>query len=218
MNTLKIDSSKYTLEDYDGNIILTKDTILIVSGNCEIYLTNINYNITFLVNDNSNILINMFSNTKNNNSTIKITQNNNSKFKLVNSYENNDTLLDNYYSEINGNNNICDLEIKVLGKKDVYIKAVVDAKPNTFNNELTESIKAYQCGGIVSISPVLLVGTNEVIANHKAVITNLKNEDMFYLNSKGIDSINAEKIIKESFILRSYTNYFKEKIRKEIYE
>jgi Fe-S cluster assembly protein SufD len=52
----------------------------------------------------------------------------------------------------------------------------------------------------VNIRPILKIYNKDVICNHGATIGYLGKEEMFYLQSRGVDSKDAQQILKHSFI------------------
>ena len=61
----------------------------------------------------------------------------------------------------------------------------------------------------------MLIDTNLVVANHKVAISYLRDNDLFYLMSKGISRKKSEELIKKSFLLSNLSNEkLKEKITK----
>ena len=50
------------------------------------------------------------------------------------------------------------------------------------------------------IYPNMYINTKNVIANHAATITDISNDYLFYLNTKGISNEDAKKIIIDGFL------------------
>lgn len=75
-------------------------------------------------------------------------------------------------------------------------------KKNTKDNELIEDLKGLitKDDDTIKISPVMIVDTNEVVANHLVTIGNFDKEELFYLESLGLSRKEARKILTESFI------------------
>lgn len=218
MNKLNIDNNNYSIKNYFGEVKISEKTVINVNDSSSILLIDNEHDITFVLENNASLIINNFSVNKNKNSKIKIKLNNNSSFKMVNSYQNNKSLEDKYEISINGNNNKLSLIVNALAKQDMDIYASIDVLTDTIDNDVLESVKVYECGGSVSIKPILYVNTSEVFANHKAVITNFEKENLFYLKSKGLNTAECINVIKEGFMLKDFEDEFKEKIRKEYYE
>ncbi len=218
MNKLVIDNNNYSINNFEGEIEILNDAIISLSGNNNIIIKNLNHDITFNIIESSNSVINVFTLEKKKSSNAKVNIKKNSSFKLVSSYISIKTLKDNYEINVDDNNNYVELIVNAITKEKTDIIASVNVKKSTKNNEVLENIKAYEDGGCALISPLLLVNTNEVVANHKAVITNLANEDMFYLKSHGLSEKECFSLIKEGILIKDFNQIFKEKIRKEFYE
>lgn len=77
-----------------------------------------------------------------------------------------------------------------------YIKA------GTKDNELIENLKGLitKENDSIKISPIMIVDTNEVSANHLVTIGNFAIEELFYLESLGLSEEYAKKLLIESFI------------------
>lgn len=83
----------------------------------------------------------------------------------------------------------------------IEIKAEGCIKEQTISNEYSENIKVLtKSNHHVTIMPNLKVFTNDVIANHNAVIAPVSEKDLFYLESKGIRQEHAEYLIKSGFL------------------
>lgn len=77
-----------------------------------------------------------------------------------------------------------------------YIKA------STKDNELVENLKGLitKENDSIKISPIMVVDTNEVSANHLVTMGNFDIEELFYLESLGLSTEYAKKLLTESFI------------------
>ena len=63
------------------------------------------------------------------------------------------------------------------------------------------------------IVPNLLVDSCDVEANHGAAICKIEDDELLYLESKGISKDKANKLLEDSFILSIFDDDFKEKIK-----
>lgn len=63
------------------------------------------------------------------------------------------------------------------------------------------------------INPILLIDENDVIANHSALIGKFSDEELFYLQSRGIEKKEAINLLVKGFMLEGMEN---EKINKII--
>ena len=178
-------------------------------------------NLTINIEPNSSLLYNRFliNNTVNNNITLN--QNNNSNLTLNYSLIINDKSSLKINSNLFGNDN--DTEIKVCAvtekKGSVVVSSTADAKQNISNNNLLEDIRVLLLNDEESVViPNLLVSSNEVETNHAATISSVDKDYLFYLNSKGIDDVNAISLIKNGYLLSKLDidNNTKEKIKRII--
>ena len=59
------------------------------------------------------------------------------------------------------------------------------------------------------IKPNLFIDENDVVANHSALIGTFKDDEIFYLMSRGLDKKDAENLLTKGFLLKGVT-YYKE--------
>lgn len=73
---------------------------------------------------------------------------------------------------------------------------------DTKDNELLENLKGLivNDGDSIKISPIMVVDTNEVIANHLVTIGSFNEEELFYLEALGLSEDMAKKILTQSFL------------------
>ncbi len=104
---------------------------------------------------------------------------------------------------LNGNEAYSKILIHALEEDDSksILKTVGIINEKTKDNEFLEQIKVlnFKKQNITCL-PELLVYSNEAIANHNATIRNISIDELFYLNSKGINNDLAIKLIKEGFL------------------
>ena len=82
------------------------------------------------------------------------------------------------------------------------------------DNILNEYAKVINKGtGNIVIIPNLLVDSCNVEANHGAAICKISDDDLLYLESKGISNEKANKLLEDSFILSIFDEDFKGKIK-----
>lgn len=106
-----------------------------------------------------------------------------------------------------GNNIKNEVDIKALSKDDASYKIEVNGhvKKNTKNNLMNESIQVLNVNGKkCEIIPNMLVSSKEVVANHAASIAHINENEIFYLQSKGILLQDAKKLIEEGFIKEGF--------------
>ena len=71
----------------------------------------------------------------------------------------------------------------------------IDVKAHLVNKNLLLSDKASAV-----TEPQLDINTKEIECTHGCTISNIDKDDLYYLNSKGIDNFEATEILKEAFL------------------
>lgn len=96
--------------------------------------------------------------------------------------------------------NIRAINIENNSNLDVICNGYI--KASTKDNELVENLKGLitKENDSIKISPIMVVDTNEVSANHLVTIGNFDIEELFYLESLGLSTEYAKKLLTESFI------------------
>ena len=189
-----------------NKIILDKERIinLTINKNSICNITKY-YNINELnitLEDNIKLIINHYDEINKKDLKINILEKNNSEFI----YNHNFITNKEYNLEINinliGNNSKNEINIKGIsdsGKNNILVNGSVNK--NTNNNELYENIKLININdGNSYIYPNMFIDTKNVLANHSASITNINEDYLFYLNSKGISNVDATKLIIDGFL------------------
>ena len=210
---MEIINKQIELNDYKENEITidsTKDSELVILNNNNIL------NMTINLLDSSTLIINELQEDYQNNKIITINIYNNSTliYNLSNITKNGS----NTQIKINfkGENSRIETNIHSLVSGHEYIKIVGNIENDYQNNELLENVKVILTNnGTCEIVPDMLIDTNLVVANHKVAISYLRDNDLFYLMSKGISRKKSEELIKKSFLLSNLSNEkLKEKITK----
>ncbi len=217
--------NKIQLEDVinvDKNIQIDKDTsIFITNSNTNINIEVINNSnvfvfissssISFKVNTRYNLILNIFSINSSISSKVDIS-NDNIELKYV-------------YSTINEIDNKYKVEINHLGNN---IKSNITSHGINLGNNLSFDINARvpksSVGvitnqdskiiledGQVLIKPNLLVDIDNISANHSAYIGEFKEEEIFYLKSRGLDENSSKKLLAKSFLLGQMDITFRER-------
>lgn len=192
MNKILIDKEIYVLEK--------DDHILDIDKNIKVYIYDLNdIDITFNLSDNAYVEVYDFNN-KNIKSNIVVNQTNNTNFIYYHSFKVDDEYILDYKANIIGNNN--KNIIKILGISNGYVNLNIDGivKENTMNNYLDEQIKVLTIDGKADISPMMHINIKDVIANHNTAISNVREDIIFYLMSKGISRKDAIKLICDGYL------------------
>ena len=178
------------------NLSIKEDTLINITNRLDVEEINID------ISDNCKLIINEYSEIKEKDYKINIIQNNNTEFIYNHSFKVNKIYNLDINIELKGNNskNIVNIHgINDFGKSNIKVDGKV--LENTINNELDEKIKILNINnGTSSIFPNMLIDTKNVIANHAASITNINEDYLFYLNSKGIKNELAKDLIIKGFL------------------
>jgi len=212
MNKIIIDkNSEIDLKD---NVVYldtnNKEVIINISGKVLIneFIKKDNDTSSLIINieDNSELLYNRFSNINNMNNNIIINQNSNSSLEFNYSIIAKDKGKLDFISNVDGSGNKTNIRVRAITKDNgsLVLKCVTDNKNNTLDNELLESLKILMLNDEESIIiPDLLVASNEVLVNHEATISGINKDELFYLNSKGIDVEKSKELISDGFIINN---------------
>lgn len=201
-------------ENSDNNI--NSDLILTLEKDTNLSFYNMNLNkIEISINDNINVNINDFNNISDGN--LKIIFNIYSNASL--SYNLSNIVNKNYNLEITinylGTKSKVETNIHSLVKGFEKIKIIGEVKNNYKDNELLENVKIIlDEQGKCEVIPDMLIDTNTVTANHKVAISNIRNDELFYLMSKGLSKNSSLDLIKKSFLISNIkNNELKQKIQ-----
>ena len=199
MNKILVDGDKYFLTEDITNIEVSGSATLFIND-----LNDLSLNITLL--DSAALEIFDFT-TKGINKNITVNHSNDTKLTYFHTFKVSDNYNFTYKANICGNNNIDDINIS--GVSNGFVKLDIDGKvlENTENNVLNENIKVLTIGGKCITLPMLHINSKEVIANHNTAISNIREDELFYLKSKGIDELSSIKLIEDGYIY----GYFKNK-------
>lgn len=217
MNKLIVDK-ELDIKDYSGEISYTlSDNIINISGKCLLYDFNNSKNITINLNDNGYLEYYKIRNHVED-SNLLINQSNNTYLDYKEIIINNDTFNYNINTILNGDNNVSKLSLRCLNEDGtVNIKANGKVVDNTSNNELLEDLRGLNLNdNELIIKPDMQINSLDVIANHKVTISNVKEDELFYLESKGVSSKDAISLLKNGFILGILPDNMKEEIKEYI--
>ena len=190
MNKIILDNNK----NIELNIY--EDSICNISKEYEINTLSIT------LENNIKFIINHYSEIDNNELKINIIEKDNAEFIYNHSFINKGEYNLNCNIEMLGNNskNIINIHgITDKGNTNITIDGKVNE--NTFDNELDEKIKMININnGESIIEPNMYINTNNVIANHSASISDIDENYLFYLNSKGINIEKSKELIIDGFL------------------
>ena len=108
----------------------------------------------------------------------------------------------------NGVNKSGSMNIQISGYVPKYMMNCICNQSNRIIN-LTDR----KC----EIRPNLYIDTDDVDANHSALIGKFNNDELFYLNSRGINDIDANNLLIKGFLLNKVdSESLKENIKADI--
>ena len=177
---------------------------------------NRNLNLDITIENDAKLVLNMFDYVNDLTININVISSDRSKFTLnacficEGKYELN---IDNnlYGSDIENTVNIRGINEKSGTVKILMNGVVAGETKNNIMNEYARIINKSDSANV--LIPNLIVNTNEVSANHGVSIGGFRDNELFYLMSKGIDKHTAKKIIEEGFILSIMDETNKETIK-----
>lgn len=212
-------------EDYLENLVFEEDTDLVikfdnVDKNINIIIednvclnllelsTNTKNKITFILKENSRLLYNRALKNCNDVITIHldgIASNaniNNSCISNINS--------DNYfYINHNNSSTISNLSNHGINRSFDSLEFNVNVTINSCGKNVVtkqENKIINLSGGKSKILPNLIVDNDDVSASHSAYISDFDKDSMFYMNSRGINNIEAIKLLVKSFLFGNLEN------------
>lgn len=205
MNKLIIDK-EINLDNYVGYVEVINDCIINVKGICKIYEIVCNRDINMIINlcEDSSLEFNRFVLNPLNDGGVIVNHINNSKIVLNESIICSDKYTLNIDDKLLDSNIDSSIKIRLIAdsNSNVVINANGIVNKNTINNTILEDIKCFNMDNSnININPNLIVDSNEVVANHNATIKNITEDELFYLNSKGIGSKEAIMLLRMGFAL-----------------
>ena len=180
-----------------------------IKGNKKVInVINKNENIDINTNRNDIVILNYFNNNASS-MDIKINQSDDSyvviNYVIINQREINI----NINGEIKGNNNKIIINVRALVENShANINVCVKVDSDTINNEVIEDLKGINEEGTITFMPILEVDTNDVDAEHYAVVGSFDENKLFYLQSKGLSLNEAKRLLKNSFIFNLFSDEF----------
>lgn len=106
-------------------------------------------------------------------------------------------------NEVKGSYACSEIKIRVIGeeKSNTTLKTVGHILNHTKEDTFLEEVKYLnEEDSIITCIPLLLVSSNDVVANHNVTVSNISEEELFYLESKGIKKSNARTMLREIFL------------------
>ena len=174
----------------------------------EINIINENKNIDLKLEKNSQLVINYYNDSQES-FDINITEEEASNLIInIASITDKDCKV-NINVLITGNNNKCVINVRNIsknGNSNFYVN--VKSNENTKDNIIIEDLKGVLEDGTIDFLPILEIDTNEVEASHFATIGGFNQNEIFYLQSKGLEYDECLKILKKAFIYKIFNKDF----------
>ncbi len=214
MNNIIVDK-ELDIKDFKGNISYAlSDNIINIQGNCTLYDFNNNENIIINMLDNSFLeYYKIRTNLEDTNLVINQTNNTNLDYREI--IINSDNFNYNINTVLKGSDNISKVTLRCLnesGKANILANGKV--LKNTINNELLEDLRGLNLeDNELIIKPGMQIDSLDVMANHIVTFSNVKEDALFYLESKGVNRKDAISLLKEGFIFGILPADIKEKIK-----
>lgn len=201
-NNLIIEENKTYFIKIENEELIKINVLDNVNAKIVIYSNNINYDLNINLAYNSNLVINSLNNNLSNKTIINLNDNASiiynysiinkedcfSKIYLNHLASNTKSIVNN--NGINLTNRDLFFEIDGIVKKDI-----INCETSQFSKIIN-----YQDGNS-KIIPNLIIDNNEVIANHSAYIGNFSFDDMFYIQSRGINKREMYRLLYRSLLL-----------------
>lgn len=171
-------------------------------------------NLEYELNDNDNVIINYY-NVKQESQIIGVKQKNNSKL-VINIFSIcQDSINFKVDVCVSGNNNETKVNARVIAENKMGDYRVnIKTLHGTHNNIVIEDLKGLLDGGNVNLMPILEVECQDVDASHFATIGGFSQEEMFYLQSKGLSEEASSTLLKKSFMYSLFNDDFIKLINK----
>ncbi len=212
VNTIVLSTGEYDLEKFNNS------SMLIIKGDSIVNAINLhnNLNLKIRIEEGSSLILNMFDYAVMLDISIDIEAYDGATFTV------NDAFIaeKKYGLDINtklyGDNIYGTVNIRGINEEEGTIKVLMNGRVagNTHGNTLNEYARVLNKSYMSTVLiPNLLVDTNEIEANHGVSIGMIREEELFYLMSKGIPKHTAVKLIEEGFILSIMPDEVKKKIQ-----
>lgn len=130
----------------------------------------------------------------------------------------------NFYLQENHNflypNSLGDFKLFAIAKEEskIHVDALVTIKKAAKNTEVTHNQQAWLLSknAKVELTPALEVMPNEVKASHSAKVSNLACEQLFYLQSRGLDKANIQNLLYQSIFQLILNQLSNEKYKEDL--
>lgn len=197
MNKIVVDKKEFVVDGIKAILEINDEVELICYGSNELWIEGSSKKITIVLEDDSKLELDLSLIDY----ELHIKQMNNTRLELANSFLSKKDC----YVEINdyllGNDNYASIKLRCVSKMgEARIKVQAIANKDTKDNVVEEEIKGINMGGSILIEPNLEIDTFDIMANHASTISSIPEDDLFYLQSRGLSEAEAVKLIVEGFL------------------
>ncbi len=204
MHKIKVEQNSLHLKEEEVVITEFLDSLkLIVSGTVYCAIPTFqSQTLEIVLEENSHLTLEFFLELQNTKNKICILNGENSQLDLHYSCKysgENEFRIENRI-KTNHNRNVI-LIRGVDNEGTLFVHAVGDILEDTKDNAYLEDIKVITSHqNSIKIKPDLKVSSNAVLASHNATIGPIEENELFYLESKGLDEATSSSLIKDGFL------------------
>lgn len=203
MNKILIDGDKIFLSKKITNIEVT--------GQAKLFINNIDHYVDLTITLKNGAYLEVLDYSRNGIvKNIRVIQDSNTTMEYVHSLDIDSEYTFNYITELNGDNNTNKISISGISRGIINLDVNALVRGQYKNNVLEENIKVLNIEGKCKILPKLGISSRDVIANHNTAISNIDDDTLFYLMSKGITNDAAVKLICDGYLYGSIRKYDEE--------
>lgn len=206
MNKIQVDGPEVHLENIAAELVINvTPSVIHLCGVNKITKISLPQNgvVTFHLKDQASLFLEDFWTKENNSVTMKINSENNTNLDWNLSIE----ALTDYQIQLEnnmmGSYNQSKINVRVVtsASGQVSVRSIGLIKKDTTENKFQEELKGLMLQNQpITFYPDLIVDADTVTANHNATIRCISEEELFYLQSKGIHPKEAKKLIKDGFL------------------
>ena len=200
MNKIEYDTQKDLLNIPSGPSILNITDSMEIK---KIIFPKEEFDATIILEEQSHLELHALETLENRNGKMKIESKTDSSLifhlGLLTKGKNNLTI----QNEVSGSHAKSEIKIRLVGEENSHtvVQTTGILKKDTVENQFLEDVKYLnEEQSYIECLPELFVDSNEVEASHNVSIGCIREEDLFYLESKGISEEKARQVIRECFL------------------
>ena len=207
-NKITVDSFNITFNNNDPLYLeiecITKINITVKNNISSklIIVSNYNYDINIVLEDNSTLIVNSLN--KDNSVNTNVTLFENSNINYNHSTLANVDSINNFKVNHQSNSSVSNINNNGINQNDNKLFFNIDGviPQNLHNIICNQNSKIINFNnGNSKIIPNLIIDSNDIIANHSAYIGEISEEELFYMQSRGIKLEDIRKLVKKAILL-----------------